>query len=187
MSTGAIIVLIVVVVVVAALGIWLAQEQLRRKRLRERFGSEYDRTIEESDNRRAAERELTEREKRHADLDIKPLSDAERKRFNTEWMLIQEHFVDEPGDAVVEADRLVTTVMGARGYPTEDYKQQISDLSVRHASNLDHYRTAHEIRNRHDDSGASTDELRDAMLHYRTLFEDLVGSGAQQGTTRREA
>jgi hypothetical protein len=187
MSTGAIIVLIVVVVVVAALVVWLAQEQLRRRRLRERFGSEYDRVIEESGNRRTAERELTERQKRDSELDIKSLSDAERKRFNTEWMLIQERFVDEPGDAVAEADRLVTSVMSTRGYPTEGYEQQVSHLSVRHSSNLDHYRTAHEIRNRHDGDGASTDELRDAMLHYRSLFEDLVGSGTEHGASRREA
>jgi len=185
MSTGAIIVLIVVVVVVGALAVWLAQTQLRRKRLRERFGTEYDRTISEADDRRAAERELAEREKRHSEFDIKPLSDSERKRFSTEWTLIQERFVDTPGDAVVEADRLVTTVMGERGYPTEDYRQQLSDLSVRHSSTLDHYRTAHEIRSRHDESQASTEELREAMLHYRSLFEELVGSGAADGNNQR--
>jgi hypothetical protein len=175
MSTAGIVILVVVVVVVAAAAVWLAQTQLRRRRLQQRFGSEYDRTVEEGDGRRTAERELADREKRHADLDIQPLSDTERKRFSTEWTLIQERFVDHPGNAVADADRLVTVVMGERGYPTEDYRQQVSDLSVRHASALDHYRTAHEIKSRNDESRASTEDLREAMVHYRELFEDLLG------------
>jgi hypothetical protein len=175
MSTAGIIILVVVVVIVVGLVAWLAQTQLRRKRLRERFGPEYERVVEEGDDRRTAERELADREKRHAELDIKPLSDTERKRFSTEWTLIQERFVDSPGNAVAEADRLVMVVMGERGYPTEGYQQQVSDLSVRHATTLDHYRTAHEIKSRNDEDRASTEDLREAMVHYRSLFEDLLG------------
>ena len=91
-------------------------------------------------------------------------------------MMIQEQFVDHPGRAVVEADRLVTVVMGERGYPTEGYQQQVSDLSVRHSSTLDHYRSAHDIKDRHEEAKASTEELREAMMHYRSLFQELVES-----------
>jgi hypothetical protein len=181
MSTAGIVILVVVVVIVAAAAIWLAQTQLRRRRLQERFGPEYSRVVDEGDDRRTAERELADREKRHAELDIKPLSDTERRRFATEWTVIQEQFVDHPGTAVAEADRLVTVVMGERGYPTEGYRQQVSDLSVRHGSTLDHYRTAHEIKSRNDESRASTEELREAMVHYRSLFEDLLGKDGEHG------
>lgn len=173
MSTGAIILIVVVVIAVAVVA-WLVRMQMRRRHLQERFGPEYDKALESGDGRRAAERELTDREKRHEKYDIQPLSETERKRFSVEWTLIQERFVDQPGAAVAEADRLVTVVMGERGYPTEDYQQQVSDLSVRHSSTLDHYRNAHEIKSRHDESQASTEELREAMVHYRSMFEDLL-------------
>jgi len=181
MSTGVINILVVVVVIVAAAALWLARTQLRRRQLRERFGPEYDRAVNQSDDRRAAERELTDREKRHAEFEIQPLSDSERRRFSTEWTLIQERFVDHPGSAVAEADRLVTVVMGERGYPTEDYQQQAADLSVRHGSTVDHYRTAHDIKSRHDESRASTEDLRKAMVHYRSLFEELLGKDGEHG------
>ena len=176
MSTGAIILVIVVAVVIVVALAWVVMQQARRRRLREQFGPEYDRTLESADSRRAAERELAEREKRHSEFDLKPLEPAERERYTRQWTMIQEQFVDQPGRAVVEADRLVTVVMGERGYPTEGYQQQVSDLSVRHASTLDHYRTAHDIKDRHEEAKASTEELREAMMHYRTLFQDLVES-----------
>lgn len=179
MSTGAFIGLLVAIVVVAAIVVLIVKARQRRH-LREQFGSEYDRALEHGESRRAAERELAEREKRHAELDIKPLSDGERERHASQWALIQERFVDSPSSAVVEADRLVTVVMGERGYPTEGYQQQVTDLSVRHASTLDHYREAHEIKTRHDESEASTEELREAMVHYRSLFEDLLDTDVNQ-------
>ena len=177
MSTGAIIAVIIVAAVIVLALAWLVGTQVRRRRLRDRFGPEYDRTVESAESRRAAEHELAEREKRHSEYDIKPLPDAERERYARRWALIQEQFVDQPGRAVVEADRLVTVVMGDRGYPTEGYQQQVSDLSVRHASTLDHYRVAHGIKDRHEEAKASTEELREAMMHYRSLFKDLVGTG----------
>jgi len=175
MSTGAIIGVIVAAVVVVALG-WLVWTQVRRRRLREQFGPEYDRAIESGDGTRAAERELLQREKRHNEYDIKPLPPAERERYTKQWALIQEQFVDQPGPAVTEADRLVTVVMGERGYPTEGYDQQVSDLSVRHSSTLEHYRVAHDIKDRNEESQASTEELREAMVHYRSLFRELLDS-----------
>jgi len=174
MSTGMIIG-VIVVVVVAVLVVWLVVARLRRRQqLRDRFGPEYDKVVDDGQNRRAAERELGEREKRHEQFDITPLSPAARDGYAQQWALIQEKFVDRPDIAVAEADRLVVVVMGERGYPTEDYQQQLTDLSVQHASTLEHYRSAHDIKSRHDQSQVSTEELRTAMVHYRSLFEDLL-------------
>jgi len=186
MSTGAIIGVVVAIVVVVAL-VWLVWTQLRRRQLRDRFGPEYSKAVEDEGGRRAAERELLQREKRHSEYDIKPLDPAERERYGKQWVLIQEQFVDHPGSAVAEADRLVTIVMGECGYPTEGYQQQASDLSVRHASTLDHYRTAHDIKDRHEESRASTEELREAMVHYRSLFQDLLESDADSRSGRKRS
>lgn len=174
MSTGAIIGVIVVAAVVVVALAWLVGTQVRRRKLRDRFGSEYERTVESEGSRRAGERELAEREKRFKEYEIKPLSEQEREHYGKQWALIQEQFVDQPGRAVVEADRLVTVVMGERGYPTEGYDKQLSDLTVQHASTVEHYRTAHGIKDRHEEAKASTEELREAMVHYRALFHDLV-------------
>jgi hypothetical protein len=176
MSTGAIVILIIAVVVVLGLVGWLVSTMLRRRQLQQRFGPEYDRALADGKDRRAAERDLVERQKRHAKYDITPLSAAAKERYARQWSLIQEEFVDHPARAVTEADRLVTVVMGERGYPTEGYEQQLADLSVKHAATLEHYRAAHEVQTRHADSQVSTEELREAMVHYRSMFEDLLGS-----------
>lgn len=169
------IIFVIAIVVVAALAGWLMLARLRRRQqLRDRFGPEYDRAVDDGQDRRAAERELGEREKRHEQLDIKPLSPTARDGYARQWALIQAKFVDRPDIAVAEADRLVVVVMGERGYPTEDYQQQVTDLSVEHASTLDHYRSAHDIKSRHDQDQVPTEELRQAMVHYRSLFEDLL-------------
>jgi hypothetical protein len=175
MSTGAIIILVVAVVIVLALAGWLAFERFRSTRLRERFGPEYERALADGQSRRAAERALAEREKRHRRLDVKPLPRTVRMRYEQQWILIQQRFVDEPSKAVSDADNLVTVVMAERGYPTEGYEQQLSDLSVRHGPVLDHYRSAHDIQTRHEETPVSTEELREAILHYRTLVRDLLG------------
>lgn len=176
MSTGAVVVLIIAIVVVLALVAWFGWMQMRRKQLRDRFGPEYDRALESSENRRAAERELAERQKRHRELDVKQLSPTTRDRYAQQWVLVQEQFVDQPGAAVTEADRLVTVVMAERGYPTNGYDEQVAHLSVEHGRTIGHYRSAHDIKTRHDESQVSTEELREAMVHYRSLFEDLLGS-----------
>jgi len=187
MSTGATIVIIVVAVVVLALVGWFVRQQMRRRQLRERFGPEYDRALEEGKDRREVESELIEREKRHSQLDIRPLDEASRARHAEAWEKVQADFVDDPGGAVAEADRLVTVVMGERGYPTEGFEQQLSDLSVRHAATLGHYRTAHEVMGRHADNQASTEDLREAMVHYRALFEELLTSEAAESDHRADA
>lgn len=183
MSTGMIIGVVVAVVIVAAVAVWLVMARLRRRQqLRDRFGPEYDKAVDDGQNRRAAERELGEREKRHEQLDITPLSPAARDGYAKQWALIQAKFVDRPDSAVAEADRLVVVVMGERGYPTEDYQQQVTDLSVQHASTLEHYRSAHDIKTRHDQNQVSTEELRKAMVHYRSLFEDLLDATVDSRT-----
>ncbi|GAA2206925.1 hypothetical protein GCM10009850_023830 [Nonomuraea monospora] len=172
-------VVVVAVVALAAVGYFVLQQQKRRTHLRERFGPEYERIVAEHDNRREAEQELLSREQRHAELDIRPLTEESRDTYANRWTEVQERFVDAPGFAVTEADQLVTAVMAERGYPTENFEQRVSDLSVGHAATLDHYRTAHEISGRAARKEASTEDLRQAMVHYRALFEELL-----QETTR---
>ncbi|AWI27910.1 hypothetical protein E3E14_04100 [Streptomyces sp. ICN441] len=176
MSTGTLIAIIVPIVVVLLLVAVAVRLAGRRRRLRERFGPEYDRTVESGDSRRAAERELRSREERHADLDIRELPAEARDRYAAEWTAVQERFVDEPSRCVDDADRLVTRLMSDRGYPTEGYEQQVRDLSVEHGDTLEHYRSAHDIGLRNREGRATTEELRGAMVHYRALFQELLGA-----------
>src|ERR1044071_1158736 len=173
MARAAIVILVVVLVAVLFAAGWFLGGQARSRRLRNRFGPEYDRHLENAENRRAAERELTEREKRHASLELRPLSDTARARYSEQWTKVQERFVDSPRDAVAAADDLVHTVRRERGYPMDGHEQQAADLSVEHAGIVDGYRAAHAIRSRHDE--ADTEELRTALVHYRAMFRDLAG------------
>lgn len=182
MSTGAIIAIIVVILIAAALLVGLSVVN-RRRRLRDRFGPEYDRAVSEH-GRREAEAELAERERRVRHLDIKPLSPTARAQYASEWTAVQEQFVDAPQSAVTGAQTLVTAVMKDRGYPTEAFDQTVADLSVEHAATLDHYRAAHDISQRAGSGAASTEELRQAMIHYRALFTELLG---QPGNAARDA
>jgi hypothetical protein len=175
MSTGAIIVLVIVVVLVLAAGAWFVAQQSRSRRLRARFGPEYDRRIEESDDRRVVERDLAEREKRHAGYKLRTLSDAERERYAEQWTVLQEQFVDQPGESVVAAEQLVQLVMRERGYPVENVEQQAADLSVEHSHVVDGYRGAHDVRTRHEREGVSTEELRQALTHLRSVFVSVTG------------
>jgi hypothetical protein len=178
MSTLVVVIIIIAVIVVLGLVAFLVRQEMQRRRLREKFGPEYERTLEDQESPRAADRELATREKRHKDLNIKPLSPSAQERFTQQWSLIQAQFVDKPADAVEEADRVLVLLMAERGYPTEGYEQQLSDLSVEHSSTLKHYRAAHETMAGHEATQASTEELRDAMVRYRTVFEDLLTNGA---------
>ncbi|QRP48809.1 hypothetical protein [Amycolatopsis sp. FDAARGOS 1241] len=179
MPTWLIVVIVVAAVVVVGAVAWLVVQEVRRKRLQRQFGPEYARAVRENESPRAAQRELAERERRHRDLDIRPLSVSARERYAQHWTLIQEKFVDRPAGALDEADDLLVAVMAERGYPTEGYDQQLSDLSVRHSRTLEHYRAAHETHRRHAETALSTEELRAAMVHYRTVFEDLLTDGAE--------
>ncbi|MCE7000871.1 hypothetical protein LZG04_39555 [Saccharothrix sp. S26] len=175
MSTGTTIGVIVVVLVVLAAIAVLLKFLMQRKRLRSKFGPEYDRALERNGSRMAAERELAEREREHAKLELRPLDPTTRDNYARTWTQVQEQFVDEPTQAVGQADHLVTDLMAARGYPTDDYERREKLLSVEHARTLDHYRQAHSIIERQDRGEASTEDLRTAMVHYRTVFEDLLG------------
>ncbi|MFJ5708279.1 hypothetical protein [Streptomyces sp. NPDC093105] len=185
MSTGtllAIIIPIAVVIVVITLAIVL--DRRRRRRLRERFGPEYDRTVEEAGGRRAAEHDLERREKRHDDLDVRPLDPAVADRYARAWTGVQEQFVDRPEAAVHDADRLVTALMRERGYPTDDFEQRARDLSVEHGRTLEHYRAAHEVDRLSSEHRATTEQLRGAMIHYRVLFDELLSDGSGSGSGR---
>ncbi|MEH1015902.1 hypothetical protein V6U90_22670 [Micromonospora sp. CPCC 206060] len=174
MSPTQLVVIFLVVLAVAALVV-LAVVTSRRRALRNRFGPEYDRVVADQDSRTAAERELRERERRHAELTLNPLSPESRARYAAAWEEIQIRFVDSPAAAVGDADELVTRLIAERGYPTGDYSEQLAHLSVEHARTLTHYRDAHDIHLRNTRGEASTEELRQAVVHYRELFADLLG------------
>jgi len=175
MSPIAVIVLIIVVLVVIA-AIFFAVQSSRRKKLQNTFGPEYDRAVADSGNRADAEKELRERERRHAELELKPLSAESQARYSAAWEEVQIQFVDNPDQAVATADDLVTRLIAERGYPTADYDDQLANLSVDHARTLGHYRDAHAISLRSQDGSASTEDLRQALVHYRALFADLLGT-----------
>jgi hypothetical protein len=185
MTTGTIVAIIVVVLVVAAV-IAAVAYSARRRRLQQRFGPEYDRAVEDSGSRRKAEAELSEREKRVRHLDIQPLDPAARDSYASQWTAIQEQFVDSPADAVTGAQLLITSVMNDRGYPTEDAAQIMADLSVEHASTLEHFRDAQDLSSRVAGGTASTEDLRQAMVHYRALFQELLGDPTDVDPTRTD-
>jgi hypothetical protein len=185
MSTVVVVVIVIVVIVVLGAVGFFARGQARRRGLQQRFGPEYDRTVESHESTREAEQELKAREKRHDELEIHPLDPAARERHLAEWRQVQERFVDAPEEAVTEADRLLVLVMGERGYPTEGYEQQVSDLSVEHASTIDRYRQAHDISAQAEAKKASTEDLRQAMVHYRALFTELLDTDEDAVTNGR--
>jgi hypothetical protein len=172
MSTAATVILVVVLLAVLFAAGWFLGGWARSRRLRNRFGPEYERSLESAESRRAAERELTAREKRYAQLNLRPLSVAARARYIENWARLQERFVDDPGDTVLDADELVHAVMRDRGYPTDGFEQQAADLSVEHGAVVGHYRDANRISGRTD---ATTEDLRQALVHFRTIFRALVG------------
>jgi hypothetical protein len=169
-------VLIAGIVLGAALVVilWYVVERGRSARLRRRFGPEYERVLRSTGSQRAAEAELHERERRVRSLEIRRLLPADRDRFASRWREVQTRFVDEPGEAVEQADRLVSEVMSARGYPMADFEQRAADVSVDHPQVVDHYRTAHRIGGRRNGAATDTEELRQAMVHYRALFSELL-------------
>jgi hypothetical protein len=167
---------VVIVALVVAVG-WLLYDRRRSTQLRSTFGSEYERTVADTGDRRAAEDELRKRKERVDALDIRPLPAADRDRYAQQWREVQARFVDEPRPAIDEADDLIGRVMQDRGYPVADFDQRVADVSVDHASVVEHYRAAHAIaeRDARDENTTDTEALRQAMVHYRALFEDLLG------------
>lgn len=190
MSGGTIIAIVAAVVVVAivvAVAV-VAQQRRRSQQLRGRFGPEYGREIERTGDRREAESRLTRREEQRAELDIRPLEAGARERYAQEWRQVQARFVDEPGQAVRDSDRLVAEVMRERGYPVDDFDRRASDVSVDHPDVAENYRSAHAIARRNERGESSTEELRQATVHYRSLFEQLLETsvGGRRGVEGAE-
>jgi hypothetical protein len=186
MATWIWVVIAIAVVVVIA---FIAVEARKRSSagLRNRFGPEYDRAVGSSDDRRAAEAGLRERERERAQFDIKPLPEADRLRFADEWRDLQELFVDQPAEAAAGADILITRVMEAQGYPMKDFDAQAELVSVDHPNTVENYRFAHAVQQRSGAQQATTEDLREALLRYRSLFEELLrpeGNGAAATTDR---
>jgi hypothetical protein len=178
-----------VVIAVAALALlaavlWQAMARRRTGRLQEQFGPEYDRTVGTAESKKEAEAELQAREERRRELDVQPLSQSARERYVEEWQAVQAQFVDDPSAAVTRADALIQSVMSERGYPVEDFEQRAADVSVDHPNVVEHYRAGHRLAGTNADDESSTEDLRQAMHHYRALFEELVEPAADAPTER---
>jgi predicted nucleic acid-binding protein len=176
MNEGVIILIVLVALVVIAAAL-LAARQRRSQRLQDRFGPEYDRTVDATGDRGTAERELRDRERRRDRIDVVPLDPAARDRYVDAWHRTQARFVDSPSEATREADRLVAEVMRERGYPVEDFEQRAADVSVDHPQVVQNYRAARAIAVANERSQARTEDLRQALVHYRSLFEELLEVG----------
>ena len=177
---AAAVVLLIVAIVMAT------RSKKRTKQLQSQFGPEYDRTVESADNRRKAESDLAARQERRQQLDIRPLSSAARERYFTQWQTVQAQFVDNPSGAVGSADTLIQSVMADRGYPVDDFDNRAADVSVDHPDVVENYREGHWLADQSANGNGSTEELRQAMRHYRALFDELVEpeSDADAPTTR---
>jgi len=165
----------IAVIVVIGIAFWAVARRSQSEQLRDHFGSEYDRTVKEAGSRTAAEENLIARAEEAKTFNIRPLTTTERDRYTSDWEKIEAHFVDRPTTAVIEADELVELVMRTRGYPMGDFEKDADLLSVKHPRVVEHYRAGHAIIDSHGRGTASTEDLRQAMLHYRALFEDLAG------------
>ena len=184
MDTGLLVAILIVVAVLVVVLAFFAARQQRSRKLRERFGPEYDRTVAEAGDRNEAEARLQERTERRQRLDIVPLDPADRDRYVEAWRQTQARFVDEPAEATREADRLITDVMRKRGYPIDDFEQRAADISVDHPQVVDDYRAAQAIAAANERSEASTEDLRQALVHYRSLFEELLEVDRDDGDRR---
>ena len=188
-DTVALVVVAFVVLVVVVLLVFLAARKKKSDGLRQQFGPEYDRSVEESGKRRDAERDLQQRTERRNTLDIRSLEPQRRDMFAAEWRITQEDFVDSPGEAVRSANALVERVMQEVGYPVGDFEQMSRDLSVDHAQVMSEYRSAHDLSELNDRKEATTEQQRQAMVHYRSLFTELLdasdGGDADSAQPRR--
>jgi hypothetical protein len=168
--------MLVAVVIAMAVAGWFVWMRRRSEQLRERFGPEYERTVHEVGDVRKAEASLAARAKRVEAFRIRPLSPDEADRYSAAWQRVQSQFVDDPGRAITDADKLVGEVMTARGYPVGEFDQRVEDISVDHPDVVMNYRAAREIALQHGQERANTEDLRQAMVHYRALFRDLLAA-----------
>lgn len=185
-ATLGLIIAIAVIAIVAV--VWLAMSRRRSQQLRERFGPEYEHTLRAEGSTRRAEAALAARARRVERLHIRPLAREDQTRFESAWRAVQAKFVDDPKGSVTEADRLVGEVMVARGYPVGEFEQRVADISVDHPDVVMNYRAARDIAEHHARGEATTEDLRQAMVHYRALFKDLLESGedVREDAARRE-
>jgi hypothetical protein len=175
MQNWQIVIVAVVVAVLILAAIWATYNRNRSRRLRAHFGPEYDRTVREFGDTRRAETELSQREQRVRQLQIRPLSMTDRNRFGAEWKDCQRLFVDDPGRALDHADRVLTEVIRTRGYATSNPYDRMADISAAYPEHASHYREAGEVLAHHHRGEASTEDLRKAFIHYRTLFDEILG------------
>ena len=179
-----IVAVVIALIIIAAIA-YVTSRKRRSTKLREHFGPEYDRVLKQEGDTRKAEGVLEFREKRREKFKIRSLSAADRSSFRVRWNEVQARFVDDPRGAVTVADSLVTDAMQTRGYPIGEFDQRAADLSVDYPTIVEHYRAAHEIALRHSAGQASTEDLRQAMVHYRALFQELLEEHPTQ--QRKEA
>jgi hypothetical protein len=166
---------VVIVAILAVVAVVLVTRRRKTDHLKQKFGSEYDRVVHQHGDPQRAENVLAEREKRVSRFELRSLPPTERERYAQQWAFVQRKFVDDPKGAVNEADKLVTEVMNARGYPMSEFSQRADDISVTYPNAVGNYRAAHEIVLRHGKGQASTEDLRKAMVHFRSLFDELLG------------
>lgn len=177
-TTYMIIAVVLVLVIVGAILAPIFARRKRSERLHDQFGTEYDHTVQALGDEKKAQTELDERQKHVKALDIRPLSVGERERYLTDWTAVQSKFVDEPGQAIVDADRLIMEVMHLRAYPVSDFEQRAADVSVSYPALVSNYRAARAIAIKNEQHQATTEELRQAVIYYRSLFEELLETGA---------
>lgn len=174
MNTTSIIIIVLVLVIIGVIvGLVFARSR-RTQRLHDQFGPEYDHTVQKMGDEKKAQTELDARQKHVEALNIRPLSDSERARYLADWTAVQSKFVDEPGQAIVDADRLIMEVMQIRAYPVADFEQRAADISVKYPALVSNYRAARVIALKNEQHQANTEELRQAMIYYRSLFEELL-------------
>jgi hypothetical protein len=175
-----IVVVLAAVVIVILAALMLITRRRTSNHLKQQFGPEYDRTVQQHGDAKHAEPILLEREKRVEKFSLHPLSPVERERYAAEWASVQRRFVDDPSTAVTEAEKLVTAVMSARGYPMGDFEQRAADISVHYPTVVQNYRAAREITLRHAQGQSSTEDLRQSMVYFRSLFDELLESHKTQ-------
>ena len=183
--TNAVIAAVLPIALVIGVAAWLVTQKQRTLKLKQRFGSEYDQTVSELGSRGNGEAELTSREKRVAGLSVMPLTPADAVRFTQAWSALQGRFIDNPKGVLLDADILVRELMAKRGYPMGDFEHRAADISVNHPGVVAAYRVAQEIAARNERGEADTEELRKAVVHYRTLFDELLGVAADQAPSAR--
>ncbi len=180
------VIVIIIAAVAVAIAAFVVSRRRRTERLRHRFGPEYERAVRHTGDVAKAEATLQARETRVERLHIRPLTAADAGRFTQAWRQVQTLFVDDPREAITDADRLVAEVMNARGYPVGDFEQRVADISVDHPAVVMNYRAARDIAQDHARGRASTEDLRQALVHYRALFDDLLETNAAEQSGSRE-